>query len=277
MAFYLKKATGEVQEFDLEKLRRSLTRPGASQNVVDDIVDYIQKNIKKFRTTDDIYRFSLDRLTQHEPYIATRYNLKRALIEFGPTGYPFEKFVSYIFKSIGYKIIGIDQILSGWCVDHEIDLIIEKNSDDFLVECKFHNEQHYRTDVQVALYTEARFHDIQRNLKSEEDKKRLGHTWIVTNTKFTDEAIKYGNCSGMRLTSWNYPKEDNIANLIARYGLYPVTALTSLKKHQKKFLIENGVVLAKDLKEKSYLLEQLGIRGADINKIVKEAQLACKC
>jgi hypothetical protein len=144
-----------------------------------------------------------------------------------------------------------------------------------MVECKFHNQQFYRTKVQVPLYTEARFHDIKKMWSPDTMQDKLMHTWIVTNTKFTYEAIKYSNCIGIQLTSWNYPKEENLAQLITKFALYPVTAIASLSKKQKFVFIENGFVLAKDIGNNIDLLKKSGMKDVEIQKLVKECKLIC--
>src|SRR5438105_14193855 len=113
MTFYIKKSSGEVEPFDIEKLRRSLRRPGAPSQLSEEIISYIKENISHFKSTDDIYRFAIDRLKQENPPIAARYNLKKAIHEFGPTGFPFEQFIARIFQTMGY-LTKTDQIIQGW-------------------------------------------------------------------------------------------------------------------------------------------------------------------
>jgi Holliday junction resolvase-like predicted endonuclease len=272
MGFFIKKVSGQIEPFDEEKLRRSLQRPGASTYIIDKIIKHIKNNLDKFPTTEDIYKYSLDRLIEGNPSIASRYNLKKALLEFGPTGFPFEKYIAEIFKAKGYKI-KLNQIVKGWCVDHEIDIIVKKENENSMVECKFHNEQFYETNVKVPLYTNARFHDIEKTWTKDSKEDRLTNTWVFTNTKFTYEAIKYGNCVGMRLTSWNYPHEANLARLIDELGLHPITSLTSLNRNQKKHLMENGLILCKDVQKYSSEIREV---HANFDKIINEAERTCR-
>src|SRR5690606_23746411 len=92
---------------------------------------------------------------------------------------------------------------------------------------------------------------------------------------FTYEALKYGNCIGIQLTSWNYPKEKNLAQLIIKHKMYPITALTTLKRHQKKLFIESGLVLAKDIKKNSNLLKKGGLKPSEISKLIDQCTLLC--
>ena len=274
MSFYIKKTSGEPEEFDAQKLKRSLIIPGASPELADKIVSFVMRNLNNFPTTDDIYKFALDMLSDQNPPVAARYNLKRALLELGPTGFPFEKFFAEILKADGYDV-KLNQIVSGWCVDHEIDILYRKDNEQGMIECKFHNIQFYKTDVQVPLYTQARFEDIKKTWTPDNVNEKLTDTWIVTNTKFTYDAIKYANCSGIKMTSWNYPAKDNLARLIDKFGLHPITVLTSLNNKQKQFLMQNGLVLCKDSPSFVLELKHLGFNSKKIDKILTDARLTC--
>lgn len=272
MVFLIQKSTGDVEEFDIKKLKRSLVRPGASVDVADKIIADVLKNIDQFKTTNDIYTYALEQLKQENPPVAVRYNLKKALLELGPTGYPFEQYVARLLQEQGYQT-KTNQIVIGWCVDHEIDVIAKKEKENFFVECKFHNQQNYRTDVQVALYTEARFHDIKKTWKSDKQDYSLTHPWVVTNTTFSNEAIKYGNCMKISLIAWNYPKTGNLASLIDELNLHPITALTSLKRDQKRFFIENDLVLCRNVGERKDLVQKLGLESEQFKKLMKECEV----
>ncbi len=274
MGFTIKKEDNEIKEFDIEKFRRSITRPGTSPALIKDLVKYVQENKSQFKTEDDIFRYTFELLKQTEPQAAIRYNLKRSLLELGPTGFPFEQFVAEIFRAQGYQA-QTNQIVKGWCVDHEIDLIATKNNIQFMVECKFHNELYNRSHVQVPLYTEARYQDIKKTWKPDSPQNKLTRTWVVTNTSFTYEALKYSNCIGITVTSWDYPETENLAHLIVKYNLYPVTALTSLTSAQKLSCIQEGFMLAKDVEKNIPVLKKIGLNDAEIQKVLQHCTFAC--
>ncbi len=275
MGLNIKKSIGVLEEFDRKKLKRSLLEPGASPAVADAIIDYIERHHDKFQTTDDIYRYALNQLLEKEPHVAIRYNLKKALLEFGPTGFPFEKYVVEVFKSLGYQT-QLDQIIGGWCVDHEVDIILRKDNKLTLVECKFHNVQYYMTKVQVAMYTDARFYDIKKTWHPSNSGEELTPSWVVTNTKFTFEAIKYANCKHMQLLSWDYPQNNSLVDIIDSNGLYPITALFFLTQEQKQLLLNNGIVLCRDIEKQQQKLHELGFSTKDIDKIIERCCGACK-
>ena len=101
------------------------------------------------------------------------------------------------------------------------------------------------------------------------------HTWIVTNTSFTYEALKYSNCVGIKLTSWNYPKKESLSQLIVQFHLYPITAITSLTRKQKHLFIKKGFTLAKDVEKNITVLKNAGFSESEIKKLIKECTLLC--
>src|SRR5690606_1662288 len=125
----------------------------------------------------------LKNLPRGQRYAAI-YSLKDALRRMGPDGHNFERYVGKLFEYRGARV-KVAQIVSGECVDHEVDVVAEDNNAIHLVECKFHNSEGQRSDVVVAMYTFARFSDIQAAHAKDE---RKVHAWLSTNTKFTNEA-----------------------------------------------------------------------------------------
>lgn len=272
MSFYIKKASGEKELFNEEKIRQSLIKVGADEKLIALVLQVI--NQQQPKTTKEIHNLTIQLLAQYEPAVAGRYNLKRALMELGPAGFSFEQFVAHIFQEEGFHVT-TDAILSGFCVDHEVDIIAHKDNNRYMVECKFHNRPGLKCDVKVPLYIQARFEDVRKAWKQEKNNE-IHKPWLVTNTKFTSEAIKYGLCINMNLIGWSYPPSNNLAELIDKYGLHPITSLTSLSIRQKKQFIQKGFVLCKDARKQSDLLRQFGYSPHEIEKIINEAERVCK-
>ena len=152
----------------------------------------------------------------------------------------------------------------------------EKDGNVYTVECKFHSNIKTVSNVIIPLYINSRFLDVQKKWNANPNKKTfLKQGWLVTNTRFTKDAINYGKCAGLILLSWNYPKNNGISNNIDQYSLYPITTLTSLTKREKKLLIEHDVILIKELLEASLILKKLGFLDTKIRKALSEAQDLC--
>lgn len=266
MTFYIKKTSGEKETFSLRKLRASLRQVGADDKLIDTIVHEIERLHPK--STKAIHAIAFSLLQKQEPHIAARYNLRRALMELGPAGFSFEQFIARTLTHLGYSTT-TNVVVPGACVEHEVDIIAEKDNQQTIVECKFHHRLGLKIDVKVTLYVQARFEDIQR-------KKRCDHVWLFTNTKFTSEAIAYANCMNMKLTGWSYPTDNSLARLIDRFGLHPITALTSLSNREKKELIRAGLILCRDAGQQKDLLKSIGLSGYAIKKLIREAHAVCK-
>lgn len=266
MAFYIKKTSGEKEIFDLHKFRTSLHQVGAQDQLIETIIHELERLRPK--STKAIHAIAFTILQEQEPHIAARYNLRRALTELGPAGFHFEQFVAHILKRLGYTTT-TNVIVQGACVEHEIDVIGEKDNQKTMIECKFHHQLGLKVDVKVALYVQARFEDIQK-------KDGYHQAWLFTNTKFTSETITYANCVNMKLTGWSYPSDNNLARLIDEFGLHPITALTSLTHQEKKELIHAGLILCRDIEKYKNILENLGLSEYAINKLIQEAHAVCK-
>jgi len=273
MAIKIAKSTGIYEAFSIEKVKKSLRKAGATDEQIQAICEKLESVMPKIKSTGDLYKFVIDYMRSVDSVVASRYNLKYALMELGPAGYPFETFVSKIFKYRGYHV-ELNRVVQGFCVDHEVDFIAKKEGERIYVECKFHNRRGLKSDVKVALYVKARFDDIKRGLKKMGNKE-IQRSLIVTNTNFTSEAIKYAECVGFEMLDWNYPISQSLPDIINKLGMHPVTTLTSLNRRQKKELIKNGFVLCRQAKENKKLLAGLGLTTHHIKKIIAESRALC--
>lgn len=272
----VRKYSGIEEPFNAETLRKALLKSGAHEEVAAKIVATIEQQLYPGISTREIYKVAYRLLKQNARPTAARFNLKRAIMELGPTGFPFENFIGELLKTQGYKVhVGV--IVQGKCVKHEVDVIAEKDNEHFMIECKFHNRVGECSDVKIPLYVHSRFLDVAaewKNLPGHSDKVRQG--WVVTNTRLSDDAIQYGSCAGLRLWSWDYPHGKGIKDFIDQTGLYPLTCLTTLTKHEKAALLSQRVVLCQELCQQPQLLQQLGISAERSARILKEGNELCQ-
>ena len=236
----VRKASGELEEFSAQKVKNGLLRAGATEELADKILDHLEPELYEEIPTREIYSHVFSLLKKWGLPLASKYNLKSAIRELGPSGYPFEQFVASILLRLGYQV-KVGEIVQGKCVAHEIDVIAQKNGSLFLVETKFHNRAGTKSDIQTALYVWARFLDVSQ--KSADFKEG----WLVTNTKATAQAITYANCVGLKVVSWDYPENFSLRYLIEKSKLHPITCLQTLKENEKKILLKKGVVFCQDL------------------------------
>lgn len=274
--FFITKASGESVKFSEQKLITSLQRAGAGKEQIATILDAIRNKLFEGISTKQIYRIAFNMLKENSKRIASKYHLKRAIMELGPSGYPFEHFIGEIFRYQGFEAkVGI--VVKGLCVNHEIDVLAEKDNKLLMVECKYHNQQGIFCDVKIPLYINSRFIDVQsfwKTMPATKDKDYEG--WLVTNTHFTGDAIQYGNCAGLKMLGWDYPNNSGLKDIIDDLGLYPITCISTLTKSEKQQLLESKVVLCQELYHNPKILEKMRIKQNRIENIIEETKQLCK-
>lgn len=265
------KASGERAIFDAGKLRRSLENAGASTEVIEAIYLKLQETLYDRITTKKIYQKAYALLRAKARSSAARYRLKKAILKLGPSGYPFEKFIAALLRHQGYAT-KVGQIVKGYCIPHEVDVIAEREKSTLLIECKFHSDQGRKSDVKIPLYVYARFRDISKKWRKKQQAKGASlKGWIVTNTRFSEDGFTYGRCVGMHLVSWDQPANGSLKDRINLSGLYPITCLTTLSQHEVKSFLNEGVVLCKELRPDMELFETLGFSDKRKAKVLFEA------
>lgn len=270
------KASGTKVPFSEEKLRSSLHRAGADESIIDCVLNELTPQLYEGISTKKIYKLASRALFKKSHPLAAKYHLKQAIMQLGPSGFPFENFIGELLKHTGYRV-EIGQIAQGKCVKHEIDVLARQDHHCFIIECKYHNQPGTISDVKIPLYIHSRFNDVKEAWKLlPENKDITFQGWVVTNTKFTNDAITYGNCAGLHLLGWDYPAQNSLKNQIDNSGLYPVTCLTSLSKHEKQQLLNARIVLCREIVNKPHLLVANGIRQNRTAAILKEAQILCE-
>src|SRR5579872_3086631 len=110
------KADGTSEAFDPHKLNMSLKRAGASEGAAAHIAAEVEKQLYNGITTGEIYSHAFAHLRQEGHAHAARYSLKRAMLDFGPSGFPFESYIAELFRAEGSHAL-VDQIIQGGCVE----------------------------------------------------------------------------------------------------------------------------------------------------------------
>lgn len=270
----IRKSTGEEVLFSEQKLRRSLKHSGANEAAIQSIVDTLSGEIYPGMTTRQIHNRAFALLKSYRSTFASRYKLKRALYELGPSGFPFEKFISSLLNHSGYRTKTNVQF-QGECVSHEVDVVAGNGTTITLIECKFHSDEGRKCTVKVPLYISARYQDIERYHRKHDKGLELKPIWVVTNTRFTADAEVFGKCMGMYLLSWNYPRGESLKERIDRHHLYPITVSVLLSKREKDFLLSRDIVLCRELIKAPYFLDHLGVSEVRKKRILEELRLLC--
>lgn len=269
------KASGEKAPFKIEKLISSLQRAGADKTVIDQVIEDIEGALYDGMTTKKIYQLAFKILKGKSRVSASKYKLKKALMELGPTGFPFEKLVGKLLEHEGFSTqVGV--IVQGNCVQHEVDVIAQKDNNHYMIECKFHIDHGRFCNVKIPLYIHSRFLDVEKQWERQKGHEaKLHKGGLYTNTRFTTDAIQYGKCAGLLMTSWDYPKGNGLKDRIDKSGFHPLTALTTVTKAEKTKLLNEGIVLCKELHENSDLLKKIGVPKARHKKILEDSEKLC--
>ena len=268
------KSDGRIVPFDPNKIIKVLRKVGADEQAISLVLQQTYKVLYEGISTKKIYESVFANLKRMDKSLAGRYNLKKAIFALGPSGFPFEKYVGSLFIAEGY-IVKTGITVSGKCVDHEVDVVAENTFELNMMECKFHSTQKSYCSVQHSLYVRARFWDIER--KSEQDNTSVSRkffAWLVTNTRFSTDAITYGTCSDLKMMSWDFPLNSSLKDRIDKLGLHPVTSIVSLSQREKRKLLAMNIVLCQSLNAE--ILGNLGISESRIPDIIRESASLCR-
>jgi hypothetical protein len=270
------KASGEVTVFSEKKLRASLQRVNATPEQIDSVINEISGKLYDGISTKKIYRMAFNLLKGSSRHLAAKYHLKQAIMELGPSGYPFEKYMGEILRYQGY-VTNVGVVVQGQCVSHEIDVVAQIDDQQLMIECKYHNLPGIFCDVKIPLYIQARFKDVETQWKlANVQGIRVFQGCVITNTRFSSDAVQYGTCAGLKLISWDYPAKGSLKEQIDELGLYPITCLTSLTKIEKQHLLDNKIVLCLEIQQNQKILDQLNINTSRIDVIMQETHQLCK-
>lgn len=268
----VQKATGEKVPYEREKLITALKFSGISEVELDRIIPFVESHLFDGISTKKLHALAYSQLRKKKAYgEAGRYRLKKGIFDLGPSGYPFEKFIGRVFESFGYEVqTGV--LVQGKCIHHEVDVVAKKPGEEIIVEAKFRSDYNGKTTVQVPLYIHSRFNDIKA-LRKEHGDNTLIKGFVVTNARFTLDAIKYSECVGLGLMSWDYPEGKSLKHFIDRSGLHPLTSLHSISKSDKRKLLDKGIVLCSEIEENKQILFDSGLTQNQVSKILNEVDL----
>ena len=266
------KADGSIETFDPVRLVESLRRAGAGEHAARRITEAITSTIAPSSSSKEIYTRAFALLRKEARPVAARYALRRALLDLGPTGHPFEDFISHLFRAEGWQV-ETRKMIKGKCVSHEVDFYASHPEENTYIaaELKYHNDPSYKTDLKVALYVKSRFDDIF-DCDPAVRACPIDRGLLVTNTKFTSEAIAYAECAGVELLGWGYPVRDNLFTHMSRAKVYPITTLVELSRSEKKLLIDQGTIAVDEIVRDRRLLDPLRLPPARVGEIISEAE-----
>ena len=278
------KASGKMEKFNEKKLRRTMLRAGADKKTAEEVVKEVKRRAKDGITTKQILELALRILDRKMPHVAARYDLKGSIMRLGPAGYIFEKYFAAVLKEHGY-LTRQHRMIKGSCVIHEIDVTADKEVrteayvkkvQHYMIELKFHHSPGIYTGLKETLYTYARFLDLQEGWKKGLCEK-FDQPWLVCNTKFSGDAIKYANCKNLRLLGWVYPTREGLVDMIESKKLYPLTSIKGVDRNILKQFADANILLCKDLLKMNIdvISKKTKIPKTKLQDFIKQAESLC--
>lgn len=266
------KADGSREQYDPTRLSSSLRRAGAGTHTAGRIANTLLETIVPGMSSREVYSRAFTLLRKESRPVAARYALRRALFELGPTGHPFEDFIGHLYEALGWKV-ETRKMIRGKCVTHEVDFYASlPGQNTFLAaELKYHNDPNYKSDLKTALYVKSRFDDIfscDASIRS----CPIDRGILITNTKFTSEAVAYAECAGVELLGWGYPVGNSLFDLMSRSKVYPITTLTRLSGSEKRLLIDAGIIAVDQIVRDRKSLDVLKLSPERIGELLAEAE-----
>ncbi len=264
------KKNGVTELFTAEKLCNSILAVGVPDNLAKQVCSIVDESIDSGVSTDKIFLTTRNYIHEFNPRMAAIYSLERGLSALGPSGFLFEQYVAALFREMGYRV-KTNVYGEGEGVTHEIDVWAEKGNNVFVVEAKYRNDFRAKTHINQVMYADARLQDIARQARKNGDAREY-YMWVVTNTRFTDNAMNYVQYRKMQLMGWDYPKYINLKKIVFEKKLYPVTVLPSITKQALKKLSQKDLVLVSMIQDHdvNFFHHDLGLSMTLSKKLVAE-------
>lgn len=267
----IKKVSGEYEVFQSDKLCQSLELSGAPKDLASYICKEVSSKVQEGMPSSRLWRLALSYLKKEDIKASAVYSLARGMSGLGPSGFLFESFVEAVLQVHGYYTKRGVMVKGKSGIDHEIDVIAQQTGMRAYVEVKYKNQHGLKTHIDHIMYAYARFEDIIDRIQVITHDIKY-ESWVITNTKFTGHARKYGKYRDMKLIGWHYPKKGNLSQLIIEKNLWPVTVLPSVNDKIKKNLTDKGIILAQDLItfDANYIREVCGTTSRVADNILRE-------
>jgi hypothetical protein len=269
---FVTKADGSKQLFDREKVVRTCLRMGANRRIAFEVADKVEARLYNGIPTSKVLQMIFRLLRKHKPTIRHFLDLRKGLSLMSSKP-EFEKFVQILLAHHGFEV-SPNQIIRGKCVGHEVDAIARKDGVTYFVESKHHSNYHTPTGLDESRIARAVLEDVTEGFVLGKSDLKIDRAMIVTNTRYSEHARRYGKCRNVLQIGWSSPINLGLQNMIEEKELYPLSCLRGLKSENRMQLVNSGIVLMKQLveEEPSKLAIETGIPREILKKIIEKAK-----
>jgi hypothetical protein len=237
----VRKADGSFQQFDNEKVARTCLRMGADKQTAYEIASKVETRLYEGIPTSKILQMVFQYMRRCRPCVRNLLDLRKGISLMGSKP-EFEAFVRAILARNGFEV-SPNQLLIGKCVLHEVDGVVRKNGFTYFLEAKHHLNYHALTGLDESRIARAVLEDVAEGFALGRSVLKIDGAMIVTNTRYSEEAMQYGRCRGILQIGWSLPSGHGLQDLIEGTNLFPLSCLRNLKRDVREKLVNSGVVL----------------------------------
>ena len=276
LGVYVAKADGSRQLFDREKVIRTCLRMSASRNLAFEVAEKVEARVYEGMSTEKVLRLIFRFMRRQKPGIGDLFDLRKGLSLMSSRP-EFEVFVQELLRRHGFEVSG-NQILKGRCVEHEVDAVARKGGVTYFVEAKHHVSYHSLTGLDESRIARAVLEDVSEGYERGVADFGVDRAIIVTNTRFSDFAIRYGRCRDIMQVGWNYPVNLGLEDMIEEKRLHPLSCVRGLHDVDRLLLVDCGVVLIRQLlaENQRELVRKTGLRLESVREIVEKVRFAAR-
>jgi HJR/Mrr/RecB family endonuclease len=256
--------------FDREKVVKTCLRMGADRQTAYEVAERVERRLYEGIRTEKILQMIFAFLRTRKPSVGRLFDLRKGLSLMSSKP-EFERFVQILLAHNGFDVAP-NQILKGKCAEHEVDAIARKNGVTYFVEAKHHSSYHVSTGLDESRIARAVLEDVTEAFALGETHLKIDRAMIVTNTRYSEHAIRYGKCRNILQIGWSSPVNLGLQNMIGEKNLYPLSCLRGLKDYERMKLVNSGIVLIKQINEEdpAQLATKTGLPQEIIEKIREE-------
>jgi hypothetical protein len=266
------KADGAKQFFDREKIVRTCLRMGADRRTAHEVAGKVERRLYDGISTGKILQMVFLFMRKGQPNVSRLYDLRKGLSLMTPKP-EFEFFIQTLLAHNGFEV-SPNQILAGNCVEHEVDAVAKKNGVTYFAEAKHHFNYHALTGLDESRIARALLEDVTEAYDLNKISQRIDRAMIVTNTKYSEHAVRYGRCRNILQIGWNTPADLSLQNMVEQTSLYPLSCLRDLKKDIRNQLVDSGIVVLKQISEEdpAVLARKTGLPWQVLERIREQAE-----
>lgn len=270
--FLVTKADGSKQVFSKEKIVQTCLRMGADTFIANEVAERIERRLYEGITTQMILKLIFTYMKKYRPAVSHLFDLKQGISLMEPKP-EFELFIQVLLEQTGFEVTP-NQILRGKCGEHEVDGIARKDGVTYFVEVKHHFNYHALTGLDESRIAWAVLEDVSDAFISGLTDLKIDRAVIVTNTKYSDHAIRYGKCKNIIQIGWTSPEQFGLRDAVEKNKLYPLSCLRGVSLESRLRLVNSGIVLIKQLLDQDVLMleRKTSLPRSTLMAIIEKAQ-----